>query len=92
MHQCQQQVKIFKQHVAIEPTLLPLRGEHMIYSSANTEDGARLDVRARVFLGSCHEVAYLDVTVFNSFATSNRQKPLRWCIINMSKKKGEFQR
>ena len=62
--------------VAIEPTLLPLTGEHMIYSSANTEDGARLDVRARGVWGSCHEVAYFDVRVFNPFATSNRQKPL----------------
>ena len=58
----------------IEPTLLPLP---LTYSSANTEDGARLDVRARGFWGSCHEVAYFDVRVFNPFATSNHQKPLR---------------
>ena len=75
--------------VCVEPTLLPLTGEHMIYRSANTEDGARLDVRARGFWGTCHEVAYFDVRVFNPFATSNRQNLYVRCIINMSKKKGE---
>ena len=28
--------------VAIEPTMLPLTGEHMIYRSANTEDGSNV--------------------------------------------------
>ena len=37
--------------VEVEPKLQELTGEHMHLRSANTEDGARLDVRARGFWG-----------------------------------------
>ena len=45
--------------VAIEPTLLPLTGKHIIYSSANIEDGARLDVRGRGFGGPAMKLLIL---------------------------------
>ena len=42
-------------NVAIEPPLQPLSGETLEARSANTDDGARLDIRARVF-GMLHRM------------------------------------
>ena len=36
-------------NVTTEPSLQPLSGERMTACSANTEDGARVDIRARGF-------------------------------------------
>jgi len=38
-------------NVAIEPTLQPVTNEQFFHHSANTECGARLDVRAQSFWG-----------------------------------------
>ena len=37
-------------NVAVEPQLQPLRGESLNFQSANSKDGARLDIQARGFL------------------------------------------
>ena len=45
----------------------------MSHFSANTDDGARLDIAVYVFWGGRFEKAFLDVRVFNPSAQSN------WC-------------
>ena len=62
-------------NVAIEPFLQPLSGESLNLASANTTDGARLDVHARGFWNVCQD-AYFDVRVFNPNASSNRTRSL----------------
>ena len=56
--------------VCIEPHLQPLTGETLHYSSANSQDGARLDIRAAGFWGDRHQQAFFDVRVFNPNASS----------------------
>ena len=55
--------------VCTEPMLLPLSGE-TFPQSTNTEDEARLDIKARGFLGR-EEMAFFDVRIFNPFARSH---------------------
>lgn len=62
--------------VCVEPHLQPLSGEVLTGASANTEDGARLDIAANGFWGGRFERAYFDVRVFNPHAPSNRQQTL----------------
>ena len=64
-------------NVATEPELQPLSGEVFEHRTAVTADGARLDIRAGGFWATRHEVAYFDVRVFNPYAASYIQKPLR---------------
>ena len=45
-------------NVAVEPTLQPLTGERLAHLTSNTEDGARLDVRAQGFWGDRHQSAF----------------------------------
>ena len=58
--------------VSTEPELQPLSGETLTYSTSNTQDGARLDVRAEGFWGDRRQSAFFDVRVFNPLAPSNR--------------------
>ena len=58
-------------NVAIEPALQPLTGETFPHRSTNTDDGARLDVKAQNFWDSSRSSAFFDVRVFNSHAPSN---------------------
>ena len=53
-------------------------GEILSGASANTQDGARLDVAAD-FGGSRFERAFFDVRVFNLYTPSNRQPQLVSC-------------
>ena len=53
-------------NVAIEPALQPLTGETFPHRSTNTDDGARLDVKAQNFWDSNRSSAFFDVRVFNS--------------------------
>ncbi len=62
--------------VATEPTLQSLTGEEFSRLTANREDDARLDIRARGFWGSRLDCAFFDVRVFNPFAQSNRNTSL----------------
>ena len=55
-------------NVATEPALQPLNGESMTARSANTDDGARADIRAR----NRSQDAFFDVRVFYPNASSNR--------------------
>lgn len=65
--------------VRIEPELQPLEGESMSYATANTSQGARLDVAASGFWGGRFERSFVDVRVFNPFAPSNRNSPIATC-------------
>ena len=67
-------------NVATEPTLQAVSNERFVHRSANTESGARLDVRAQGFWGVHHQQAYFDVRVFNPLAATNRQSTLSTCF------------
>ena len=60
--------------VPIEPKLIPVMGENFILSSANTEDNARLDVKARSFFRD-GQTAFFDVRMTNVNAESNIDLP-----------------
>ena len=47
--------------VGIEPTLQPLNGESFPLRSTNTEEGARLDIRAQNFWDTSKRSAFFDV-------------------------------
>ena len=55
--------------VGTEPMLQPLSGE-TFPQSTNTDDEARLDIKARGFWGR-EEMAFFDVRIFNPFARSH---------------------
>ena len=57
-------------NVATEPPLQPLTGETLTARSANTNDNARLDIRARSFWNNSQD-AFFDVRVFYPNAPSN---------------------
>lgn len=74
-------------NVATEPTLQPVTNERFFHRSANTEDGARLDVRAQGFWGIHHQQAYFDIRVFNPLAKTNRQTSLPACFRSHDREK-----
>ena len=57
--------------MCVEPTLQSLTGESFPLRSANTEDGARLDVKAQNFWDKSKQSTFFDVRIFNSHAPSN---------------------
>ena len=59
--------------VGIELTLQPLDHEPLRYATANSKDGARLDVVARDSWGYNRQCAFFDVRVFNLFVHSYSQ-------------------
>ena len=58
-------------NVATEALMQPLTGETLTLRSANTENGARLDIRAGGFWNRSQD-AFFDVRVFHPNAPSNR--------------------
>ena len=77
-------------NVATEPQLQPLSGESMTARSANIDDGARTDVRARGFWNASQD-AFFDVRVFYPNASCNRStgdmnKPRNGNMVNESEK------
>ena len=62
-------------NVATEPHMQPLSGETFRLASTNTDDGARLDIRARGFWRSQQD-AFFDVRVFHANAPSNCSRSL----------------
>ena len=63
-------------NVATEPPLQPLSGEILNHRTANTEDGACLDIRARGFWNGTQD-AFFDVRVFHPNASSYRSLSLQ---------------
>ncbi len=62
--------------VATEPTLQPVTSESFRHSTANVQDGARLDIVANGVWGSSFERTYFDVRVFNPLAPSNKHSTI----------------
>ena len=58
--------------VAVESHLQPLEGKTFSYATANSQDGARLDIVASGFWGKRFERNFYDVRVFNPHAPSNQ--------------------
>ena len=58
-------------NVAMEPDLQPLSGEQFQHRTANTEDGAQLDVCAQGFWGDKHQGTFFDIRVFNPYSPTN---------------------
>ena len=65
--------------VCIEPHLQQVTSEHMAGASANTQDGARLDIAANGLWGGRHERTFFDVRIFNPHAPSNRHNTPAAC-------------
>lgn len=66
-------------NVSTEPYLQPISNETLTGATANTQDGARLDIAANGFWGGTYERTFFDVRVFNPHAPSNRRTPLPSC-------------
>ena len=77
-------------NVAIELTLQPVTNEHFSHRSANTETGARLDVRAWGFWGIHYQQAYFYIRVFNPLAASNRHSTISTCFRSHDREKCRF--
>ena len=79
-------------NVCTEPVLQSLSGEQLP-TSANADDNARLDVRARGFWDNTCQDAFFDVRVVYPFASSYAQKPLTTVYREHErKKKAEYGR
>ena len=61
--------------ISIEPALQPLNGENFSYRTANVDDGAHGDLRARGFW-TAHQDAFFDIRVFYPNASSYRSASL----------------
>lgn len=73
--------------VKVEPELQEITTELMSLRTANTTEGARLDIAANGFWGGRHERVFLDVRVFNPLAPTNRQTSMDKCFSKHEKEK-----
>ena len=73
--------------VQIESDLQEITTKTMTKRTANTAEGARLDIAASGFLGGRRERMFIDIRVFNPFAPSNRQMSLDKCFLMHEKEK-----
>ena len=73
--------------VTLEPELQRLTGETLSGASANTQDGARLDIAAHGLWGGRFEKTFIDVRIFNPHAPSNQQSSLSACYRKHEKEK-----
>ena len=60
--------------VCVEPDLQPVTPDQLNGASANSQDGARLDVSANGVRGGRFQKTLFDVRVFNPLAPSNRNQ------------------
>ena len=74
-------------NVQIESDLQEITTKTMTKRTANTAEGAGLDVTANGVWGGRRERMYIDVRVFNPFAPSNRQMSLDKCFSKHEKVK-----
>ena len=65
--------------MCVEPPLQALSGEHLPLATANREDNARLDIKARGFWGTPHLCAFFDVRVFNTHSASYHELEMATC-------------
>ena len=72
--------------MGVEPTPQPLDCEPLRYATANTEDGAHLDVVARDYWGQNRQRVFFDVRVFYPFVHSYSTFHCPDVIVSMSRK------
>ena len=66
--------------VCVEPMLQPITTEVMTRHTANTTEGACLDVAVNGFWGGRYEQSFLDVRVFNPYTSPNRNTSIEKCF------------
>ena len=66
-------------NVSTEQALQPISRETFSHRSANTDDGARLDVKAQYFWDCSRSCAFFDIRVFNSHAPFNCKRTSAAC-------------
>ena len=71
----------------VEPDLQPITDETMTAATANTSDGARLDIAMNGFWGGRFERTFVNVRVFNPYAPSNRNSTISTCYRNHENQK-----
>ena len=65
-------------NIQIEPHPQPLSGETLAHYTSNV-DQARLDIFAKGFWNTSHELAFFDVRVFNPLTKSHLNQSLSSC-------------
>ncbi len=65
--------------VRVEPDLQPITNETLSAATANTSEGARLDIAMNGFWGGRFEKTFVDVRVFNPYAPSNSNSTITSC-------------
>ena len=79
-------------NVGIEPPLQSINDEHFRHKTANSENGARLDIAADNFWGNDRQRAFFDIRVFNPHAPSYRNKsPMQCYKLNEQEKKQAYE-
>ena len=66
-------------NAGIEPTLQPITDERLCHSTADTEDGGHVDIKAQGFWGSDRQCAFFDVWVFNPLTQTYHSLRLATC-------------
>ena len=74
-------------NVGIESTLQPITDERLRHNTANTEDEARVDIKAQRFWENNRQCAFLDAGIFNPSHTPTVPSLCPPAIDNVSKKK-----
>jgi len=74
-------------NICVEPTLQPLNGESFPLRSTNTEECARLDIKAQNFWDKSKQSTFFDVRIFNSHAPSNCTFSIDTCYRRHERKK-----
>ena len=75
--------------VCIEPHLQPTTPDQLSGATANSQDGARLDVSANGVWGGRFQKTYFDVRVFNPLAPSNKAQTPAACYRKHEREKNE---
>ena len=73
--------------VRIEPDLQPVLSDQLSGATANSQDGARLDLSANGVWGGRYEKTFVDVRVFNPHAPSNKNLTPPACYRKHEKEK-----
>ena len=73
--------------VKVETELQDITTETMTGYTANTTDGARLDIATNGVWGGRQERVFMNVRVFNPLAPSNKQMSLNKCFLKHEKEK-----
>ena len=78
-------------NVQIEPHLQPLSGKTLSHCTSNAENKARLDISAKGFWNTSHELSFFDVRVFNPLAKSHINQSLSTCYRKNENEKCEYE-